>query len=469
MSDPTGAEESERALRERIATDMPRTIAELERLVRIPSMGYPDYDPANVRASAETTRDILRDAGVENARLLELNGGHPAVFGELPGPDVAPTVLLYAHHDVQPEGPLDQWDTPPFEPVIKDGRMHGRGAADDKSGIAVHAAAIRALLADGGAPVTIKLVIEGEEECSTAHLPDLVKGHADLLRADVAVIADSGNYRTGVPTLNASIRGVTDIIVQVRVLPQARHSGSFGGPIPDAITALARMIASLHDNEGNVAIDGLKRFAWEGTQIPEDEFRDESGVLESVEMIGSGTIADRVFASPAVAVLGVDAPAIAGSSNQIVPVARARVSLRLAPGDDPGAARQALVKHLQNHAPWGVEVNFDGSSGFEAGHGHLVDTSSPTSRAAMDALARAYGRDAIEVGSGGSIPLVPMLTETFPGIEILIWGAWDERSFIHSVNESVDLSEIERITFAEALFIRNLAGSIGEPGARLNA
>ena len=465
MSDP----ENERTLRERIAAGMPRTVTELERLVRIPSMGYPDYDPANVRASAEATRAILEEAGVENAGLLELNGGHPAVFGELPGPDGAPTVLLYAHHDVQPEGPVDQWDTPPFEPVVKDGRIYGRGAADDKSGIVVHAAAIRALLADGDPPVTIKVLIEGEEECSTEHLPQLVQGHADLLRADVAVIADGGNYRTGVPTLNSSIRGVTDIVVQVRVLPRAQHSGSYGGPIPDAITALSRIIASLHYDNGDVAIEGLKRFRWEGTQMPEDEFRDESGVLGSVEMIGSGTLADRLFASPAVAVLGVDAPAIAGSSNQIVPVARARVSLRLAPGDDPSAARQALVEHLRNHAPWGVEVTFEGTSGFEAGHGYMVDTSSPTSRAAMEALAKAYGREAMEFGSGGSIPLVPMLTETFPGIEVLIWGAMDERSFIHSVNESVDLSEVERIALAEALFIRNLGERTGEPGARLEA
>ena len=469
MSDPKSAKESEHELRERIAANMPRTVAELEQLVRIPSMGYPDYDPANVRASAEATKAILKDAGVENARLLELDGGHPAVFGELPGPEGAPTVLLYAHHDVQPEGPIDQWDTPPFEPVVKDGRMYGRGAADDKSGIVVHAAAIRALLADGDPPVTVKVVIEGEEECSTEHLPQLVQDNADLLRADVAVIADGGNYRTGVPTLNSSIRGVTDIVVQVRVLPRAQHSGAYGGPIPDAITALSRMIASLHDDTGDVAIEGLKRFAWEATQIPEDEFRDESGVLGSVEMIGSGTLADRLFASPAVAVLGVDAPAIAGSSNQIVPVARARVSLRLAPGDDPGAARQALVEHLRDHAPWGVDVTFEGSSGFEAGHGYMVDTSSPTSRAAMEALARAYGREAIELGSGGSIPLVPMLTETFPGIEVLIWGAMDERSFIHSVNESVDLSEVERIALAEALFIRSLGEGTGEPDARLGA
>ena len=457
----------DRALRERIAADMPRAIDELERLVRIPSMGYPGYDPANVRASAETTRDILIEAGVTDARLLELDGGHPAVFGAIPGPDGAPTVLLYAHHDVQPEGPLEEWDTPPFDPVVKDGRMYGRGAADDKSGIVVHAAAIRALLADGLPPVSIKVVVEGEEECSTEHLPELVQGNADLLRADVAVIADGGNYRTGVPTLNSSIRGVTDIVVQVRVLPRAQHSGSYGGPIPDAITALARIIASLHHDDGSVAIEGLQRFGWTGMQIPEDEFREESGVLDQVELIGAGSLSDRLLTGPAVAVLGFDAPAIAGSSNQIVPFARARVSLRIAPGDDPVAARQALVNHLRSHAPWGVEVTFEGTSGFEAGHGHLVDTTRPASRAAMDALARAYGREAIEMGSGGSIPLVPMLTQTFPGIEILIWGAMDERSFIHSVNESVELSEVERITLAEALFLRNLGGVSEEAAVRL--
>ena len=446
-------------LRERIAADMPRTTAELERLVRIPSMGYPGYDPADVRASAEATRDILRDAGVENARLLELDGGHPAVYGDIPGPPGGPTVLLYAHHDVQPEGPVDEWDTPPFEPVVKNGRMYGRGAADDKSGIVVHASAIRALIADGDLPVTVKVVVEGEEECSTEHLPALVEGNAELLRADVAVIADGGNYRNGVPTLNSSIRGVTDIVVQVRVLPRAQHSGAFGGPIPDAITALSRIIASLHDDRGDVAIDGLDRFEWEGTQIPEDEFREESGVLDQVELIGSGTLADRLMAGPAVAVLGIDAPAIAGSSNQIVPVARARVSLRIAPGDDPVAARQALVRHLRNHAPWGVEVTFEGDTGFEAGHGYIVDTSAPASRLAIAALEQAYGRDAMELGSGGSIPLVPMLTKTFPGIEVLIWGAMDDRSLIHSVNESVDLAEVERIALAEALFLRDLGGA----------
>jgi acetylornithine deacetylase/succinyl-diaminopimelate desuccinylase-like protein len=445
------------SLHDAVTAAMPETLAGLERLVRIPSRGYPGYDPADVRRSAETTRDIFVEAGIANARLLELEGGHPAVFGRLDGPEGAPTVLLYAHHDVQPEGPLEQWDSPPFEPEIRDGRLFGRGAADDKSGVSIHAAAIRAL--GPNPPVTVKVLVEGEEECSTEHLPALVRGNADLIRADVAVIGDGGNYRTGVPTITTSIRGVTDCVVEVRVLEQAQHSGSFGGPIPDAITALSRIIATLHDDDGNVAIEGLKRFEWQGMAVSEEELREEAGLVPGVEMIGDRSIADRLWAGPAVAVLGVDAPAIHGSSNQIVPLARARVSLRVAPGDDPVAANRKLIDHLTSHAPWGVEVSVDGGGGFEAGHGYIVDTDNAAYAAAREALDEAYGEKVIDAGSGGSIPLVPMLAETFPGIAILMWGAMDERSNIHSVNESVALSEIEHMALAEALFLRNLGMS----------
>lgn len=442
-------------LRRRIADDMPRTIAELEQLVRIPSIGYPGYDPSNVRASAGATAEILRRSGCDDVRLLELEGGHPAVFGQIPGPPGAPTVLLYAHHDVQPEGPADRWQTPPFEPTIRNGRMFGRGADDDKSGIVMHAAALRALGAheDSVIPVTVKILVEGEEECSTDHLPELVEGHADLLRADVAVVADGGNHRTGVPTIGTSVRGVTDCRVTVRVLPIAQHSGSFGGPVPDAVTALCRVIATLHDDAGNVAIAGLHSFSWPGTPLAEDEFREESGVLDSVELTGSGTLADRVFSKPAVAVVGFDAPSVEESSNQIVPEARARVSLRLAPGDDAVKAREALVEHLRAAAPWGVRVEIEAA---EAGMGYLVDTSSDAYLTARDALAEAFGRDVVEMGSGGSIPLVPMLAQTFPGIAVLIVGAGDERSNAHSLDESVDLADLERMVLAEAMLIRNL-------------
>jgi acetylornithine deacetylase/succinyl-diaminopimelate desuccinylase-like protein len=443
------------ALRRAVADGMPQTIADLQRLVRIPSIGHPGYDPAHVRESAEATADILRSAGVGDARLLELDGGHPAVVGEIAGPAGAPTVLLYAHHDVQPEGPGDEWLSPPFEPVERDGRLFGRGAADDKSGIVVHAGALRALgVPDGEAlPATVRILVEGEEECSTEHLPELVDGHADLLRADVAVVADGGNERTGVPTIGTSVRGVTDCRVTVRVLPIAQHSGAYGGPIPDAITALCRIIATLHDDRGEVAIEGLHRFEWAGAPVTERSLREESRVLESVELIGSGSIADRLFAKPAVAVLGFDAPRVAESSNQIVPEASARVSLRLAPGDDPDRARDALVDHLRRSAPWGVQVEIEAE---EAGMGYLVDTTTPAYAAAKEALAEAFDHDVVEMGSGGSVPIVPMLARAFPGMAVLIWGAGDERSNYHSLDESVDLADLERLVLAEALFIRNL-------------
>ncbi len=445
-------------LRERIAADMPRVTEELARLVRIPSIGHPGHDPANVRASAEATRDVLAGAGLADTRLLELEGGHPAAFGRSAGPDGGPSLLLYAHHDVQPEGPAEGWTSAPFDPAVRDGRMYGRGAADDKSGVVIHAAALRALGLHEGTelPVTVKVLVEGEEECTTAHLPDLVKGNADLLRADVAVVADGGNYRNGLPTLGTSIRGVTDCVVTVRVLAQAQHSGAYGGPIPDALTILCRMLARLHDDDGNVAIPGLRRFAWTGTEVSEEEVREESGVFPSVRMIGSGSISDRLLSAPAVSVLGVDAPSVEESSNQLVPWARARVSLRLAPGDDAARARDRLATFLREAEPWGAEVEVEAN---EAGMGYIVDTNTPAYHAASTALADAYGRDVVDMGSGGSIPLVPMLAETFPGIAVLIWGAMDERSHIHSVNESVDLSEIERIALAEAMFIQNLAAT----------
>jgi acetylornithine deacetylase/succinyl-diaminopimelate desuccinylase-like protein len=451
-------------LRGRVDADLPQMIADLERLVRIPSIGYPGYDPANVRASAEATAEILRAAGVSEVRLIELTSGehpgHPAVYGEIPGPDGSPTLLLYAHHDVQPEGEAADWQSPPFEPEIRDHRLYGRGAADDKAGITIHAAALRALGVHEGAepPVTVKILVEGEEECSTEHLPELVGGHGDLLRADVAIVADGGNYRTGVPTIGTSVRGVTDCVVTVRVLPIAQHSGSYGGPIPDAITALSRMIATLHDEHGDVAIEGLHTFTWPGMQVPEEELREESRVLDSVQLIGTGTIADRLLSKPAIAVLGFDAPRIEGSSNQLVPEASARISLRLAPGDDPERGRHALVAYLHAAAPWGVEVDIQGA---EAGMGYLVDTTTPAYAAAKDALAEAFGREVVEIGSGGSIPLVPLLAETFPGMAVLIVGAGDERSNYHSLDESVDLNDLASMALAEALLIRNLGTRAG--------
>jgi acetylornithine deacetylase/succinyl-diaminopimelate desuccinylase-like protein len=442
-------------LRQRVHDDRQRSVDELSRLVRIPSIAFPDYDEQPVRDSAAATAEILEASGFTGVRVIELpDVGHPAVFGEARGPAGAPTVLLYAHHDVQPEGPLEQWASPPFEPEVRDGRLFGRGSSDDKCGVVAHAGALRAW--DGAPPVTVKVVVEGEEEASTAHLPFLIGGHQDLLRADVIGVADGGNWRTGLPSLDTSIRGVVDCRVTVRVLDLAVHSGSFGGAVPDALSSMSKLLATLHDDRGNVAIEGLTNGEWDGIDMSEDELRNEVPLRPGVELIGDGTLSERLWARPAVAVLGIDAPRVREASNQLVPVATAKVSLRIPPHEDPLRALDLLGRHLREHAPWGAEVTIaDG----EAGHGLKIASDGPAFAAMRRAMQAAYGRESVDVASGGSIPLVPMLSETFPAAEILIYGASDERSQYHSVDESVDLEDLEHTTLAEALLFAELAAS----------
>jgi acetylornithine deacetylase/succinyl-diaminopimelate desuccinylase-like protein len=441
-------------LRAAIAEGMPRSIEELSRLVRIPSIAFPGYDGAPVRASAEATAEILEAAGLGEVRLIELPDGvpHPAVYGEVAGPAGSPTVLLYAHHDVQPEGPTREWTSPPFEPEVREGRLYGRGTSDDKCGIVLHASALRAW--GGAPPVTVKVLVEGEEEAGTEHLPFLIDGHRDLLAADVVGIADGGNWRTGTPALETSIRGVVDCRITVRVLDLAVHSGTFGGAIPDAISSLARILATLHDEDGEVAIAGLEASTWDGVQLSEDELRAETPVRPGVRLIGSGTIAERLWAKPAVSVLGIDAPSVREASNQLVPVASAKVSLRLPPDEDPERAMALLVGHLREHAPWGVEISVDEGT---AGRGLRLRSDGPAFAAMRRATERAYGRAPVESGSGGSVPLVPVLARALPGAEILIYGASDEKSQYHSVDESVDLGDLERAALAEALLLMELS------------
>lgn len=439
-------------LRSAVAALAPQMRADLERLVRIPSVAFEGFDPAPVREAAEATRDILAEAGLGGVRLIELPDGRPAVFGEIAGPPGSPTVLLYAHYDVQPAGPDELWDAPPFQPVVRDGRLYGRGSADDKSGIAIHAAALRAF--GSRPPVTVKVIIEGEEEATTKNLPALVGGNRDLLAADVIVVADSGNWRNGEPTLTTTLRGVVDCTVEVQTLELPVHSGSYGGAAPDALMALIRMLATLHDDRGNVAIGGLVTMPWGGVEYGEEPFRIEAGVLPGVELVGEGPLAERLWTKPAVNVIGIDAPTIHGSRNVLVDRARARVSLRLPPNENPERALQILVDHLEAVAPWGARVHVRKGAPAD---GCAVPTGGPACAAARSALAEAYGRPVVETGSGGSVPLIPVLAATFPRAELLIMGAMDERSNIHAQNESVDLDELERAALAEALLLERLA------------
>jgi len=437
---------------QRVADLMPSVRAHLEQLVRIPSVSFAEFDPANVRESARATRELLDAAGMQT-QILEVEGAHPAVLGRIPAPEGAPTVLLYAHHDVQPEGPLELWTSPPYEPVERDGRLFGRGAGDDKSGIAVHEGAIRAW--DGRPPVGVTVFVEGEEESSSEHLPQFLSAYRDLLAADAVILADSGNWRTGEPALTISLRGIVAMFVEIRTLDHAVHSGEYGGAIPDAVMTLCRMLATLHDEQGNVAVRGLVSKEADPLDLTEAELRDWAGVRPGVSLIGNGTLTGRMWTKPAISILGIDAPRTPEASNQLVPMARAKVSMRIPPGQDADAARDALVKHLEANVPWGADLAIT-----HEGNGSPYDLKAEGS--AFDAMRRAFteafGRDTVHMGAGGSIPFLAAFAETFPNAALLLTGAMDPRTNAHSEDESVDLADLEKSVLAEALFLGYFAG-----------
>ncbi len=431
---------------------MPRLRAELEALVRLPSIAFPGFPEEPVGQTAAAVAQLLRDAGLPDVRLLDVPGAPQAVFGQRAAKPGAPTVLLYAHYDVQPAGDESLWTSPPFEPRERDGRLYGRGAADDKSGIVMHAGALLALGADR--PVGVKVLVEGSEECGGGGIEEFVHENAELLAADVIVISDVGNYALGVPTLTTSLRGMAACDVEVQTLEGAAHSGMFGGPAPDALVALTRMIGTLHDGAGDVAVEGLSTTKYLGAPYEEAAYRRDAGVLDGVGLIGSGSIAERLYARPSINVIGIDAPAVDGALNALVPRARARVSVRLAPGQDPAEAQAAVTKHLTAVAPWGVRATVTPGT---VGEGFLARTDGPAYAAAAKAMAAAYGRDVVHYGEGGSIPLVAAFLAAQPAAEIILWGAEEPLCKIHASDESVDLGELERCVLAEALFIAALA------------
>ena len=435
---------------------LPSVRADLERLVRIPSVSADPDAARDVWASAATTAGLLREAGLPAVDVVTAADSRPAVLGHRPGPPGAPTVLLYAHHDVQPPGEAADWDSDPFEPAERDGRLYGRGTADDKAGVAVHLAALRAH--GDRLPVGVTVLVEGEEEIGSPALSRFLGAFSDALRADVVVFADAGNWTADVPALTTSLRGGTTVVVEVRTLRHGVHSGVYGGPVPDALTALCRMLASLHDERGNVAVPGLtrgQRVDAGPLDLPEEEFRAEAGVLDGVRLTGEGGLTDRLWAGPAIAVTGIDAPSVAAASNTLVPVARAKVSMRVGPGDDPAAARDALAAHLAAHAPWGAQVSV------QPGALAAPFTARSAGRAygcARSALSEAWGTAAVDAGAGGSIPFVTAYAGLFPDAEILITGVEDPGTRAHGSNESLHLATFERACLAEALLLGRLAG-----------
>jgi acetylornithine deacetylase/succinyl-diaminopimelate desuccinylase-like protein len=442
-------------LRAAVAAHMPGVRADLEHLVRIPGIAFDGFDHSQVQRSAEAVASLLGDAGLPDVRIVRA-GGQPAVIGRRRAPEGAPTVLLYAHHDVQPVGDPAAWRTDPFEPTERGGRLYGRGAADDKAGIMAHIAALRAFGDD--LPVGVVLFIEGEEEYGSDSLDELLRIHRDMLAADVIVIADSGNWDVGQPALTTSLRGIVNAFVEVRTLDHGIHSGMFGGAVPDALTTLCRLLATLHDAAGDVAVAGLVRREAAPLDYPLDRFRAEAGLLDGVSLIGTGRLVDRVWTRPAISVLGIDAPRTTEAPNALVPTARAKVSIRIAPGDDPKKAFLALQSHLVRQAPWGAQVSLELE---HDGQPCVIDSTGPAYAAARAAFAEAWdGVAPVDIGVGGSIPFIATFQELFPDAAILVTGVEDPDSRAHGPNESLHLAEFERVCLAETLLLAHLAKSM---------
>jgi len=438
-------------LRQTVHQLMPTAIENLKRLVSIPSIATEGYPDEKVLEAAHITEELLRAAGFQSVRPLYPDRGRPAIYGEIPGPPDAPTVLLYAHYDVQPSGPIEEWSTPPFEPVERDGRLYGRGAADDKSGIVAHLATIQAF--KGKPPIGIKIVIEGDEEFDSS-LASYIPQHPDLFKADVVIIADHGSITVGEPTLTTSLRGSASLTVEVRTLRAKQHNGVFGGPVPDAFIALCKMIASLHDEHGRVQVPGLEPSEWQGADIPEEAFRRAASLLPAVDLLGGEkSLSAQLWAGYSLNVIAVDMPAIEGAANSLIDVARARINLRVPSDQDAERAVAILKQHLISITPWHATLVVTDShtcSGFAA------KTDGPGYRAARQALREAYNAEPQVIGDGASIPLTNVLSQQFPQAEILIWGAEDLAAGIHGPDESVDLKELERIVLAQALFLQLL-------------
>ncbi|MEI8408075.1 MULTISPECIES: dipeptidase [unclassified Kribbella] len=430
---------------------LPSVRADLEDLIRIPSVSYEPARAADVQRSAEATAALFEAEGF-TVKIVRAGDGAPAVIAKKPAPAGMPTVLLYAHHDVQPTGAVEQWTSDPFVPTERGDRLYGRGAADDKAGIAAHLAAVRAFGND--LPVGVTVFVEGEEEIGSPTLLQLLDEYSAELAADAIVIADSGNWDIGRPALTVSLRGLVEAYVEVRTLDHAVHSGLFGGPIPDALTTLCRLLATLHDDKGDVAVDGLHASRAADVDYPEDRLRAESGVLDSVRLTGSGSLVDRLWTRPAIAVLAIDAPAVADASNTLVPVARAKVSLRVAPGDDAIKASAALREHLEQNAPWGAQVTVTEG---QTGQPCSVNARGAGYEAARAAFQTAWGVEPIDMGMGGSIPFIAEFQQTFPQASILVTGVEDPDTRAHGIDEGLHLAEFRKVCLAEALLLQNLA------------
>jgi acetylornithine deacetylase/succinyl-diaminopimelate desuccinylase-like protein len=450
------------------------TVGELVELARIPGVSAAGFDPKQLERSAEKAAELLEDAGLEGVAVLRQGDAHPYVVGEWLRAAGAPTALVYAHHDVQPPGRLDRWTTPAFEPTVRaDGRLYGRGVVDDKAGILLHLAAVRAWLgATGGLPINLKLVVDGEEEIGSLHLADFLRTHRERLDADVLVLSDTQNLSTGLPSLTTSLRGLVAVDVSVRALDHSLHSGMWGGPVPDAATALVSLLARLVDRAGEIAVPGLlddvpeleadERARIAALPYDEESFRADAGMVAGARFAGAAecSVYERLWYRPSIALTALEGAPLATAANQLIAEAQARVGVRLAPGQDPGRVRDLLVEFLQRDPPLGVAVETQVAT---AVPGWKTEPVGPAFDAARRALAAGFGREAVAIGCGGSIPFVGPFSEVLGGIPELLLGLEDPPCNAHGENESLDLDDFRRASRAAAHLLAELRGAVLSP------
>lgn len=469
-SSETGADAASivERIRDAVEAGFPSTVADLTDLVRIPSVSWAAFDPEHVARSAEAVADLLRGLGVfdvVDVRRAPIGQGaelgQPAVVARRTARNGRPTVLLYAHHDVQPPGRDEDWDSTPFEPTLRGDRLYGRGAADDKAGVMAHVGAIRALVdvLGGDLDLGIAVFVEGEEEFGSRSFSAFLRENRELLEADAIVVADSNNWDVNTPALTVALRGNVTFRLTVSTLAHASHSGMFGGAVPDAMLAAIRLLGTLHDADGSVAVPGLTSADLETPEYDEAQLRAEAGLLDGVSPIGRGSILSRIWAQPSITVTGIDAPSVANASNTLIPSVAVRLSTRIAPGQDAADALEALRAHLLANAPFGAHLEIDD---IDTGQPFLVDTSGWAVAEAKAAMADAWEVDPVDIGVGGSIPFIAELVQEFPDAQILVTGVEDPDSRAHSPNESLHLGVFRRAVLAEALLLARLEARTGE-------
>lgn len=450
------------SVRDAALAGIPAALADLGGLVRIPSIAWPAFDRSQVQRSADAVAALAEATGVfdrVSVTTAAVPGtaerGQPAVLATRAAKNGRPTVLLYAHHDVQPTGDDALWETPPFEPTVRGGRLYGRGAADDKAGVMAHIAAIRAVKEALGDDfdLGVALFIEGEEEYGSRSFGQFLSDNADALRSDVIVVADSGNWDADTPALTVSLRGNARFTLTVRTLDHASHSGMFGGAVPDAMLATVKLLATLWDADGAVAVEGMTARDAETPAYDEATLRDEAGLPAGVRPIGTGSILGRIWNKPSITITGIDATSVAAASNTLAPSITVVISARVAPGQAADGAYEAIRAHLESHAPFGAQLEF---TDVDLGDGFLVDTSGWAVQTARDALGEGYGVDSVDIGVGGSIPFIADLVREFPAAQILVTGVEDPHTRAHSPNESLHIETFRHAVVSEALLLEKL-------------